>query len=96
MAQEAAEAEAGLLWSRLAELDGCRAGKAFTPCFPTSLVVSSPSSFSVLTALETELEELRSRLGRALDFVGAHGSSLVGRLDDVPRCVRGVAGLSAR
>jgi hypothetical protein len=43
--------------------------------------------------LEAKLEELRCHLGRALNFVGAHGSSLVERLDNVPRCVRGVVGL---
>lgn len=59
-------------------------------------MVPLPLSSSLLTALETEIEELLSHLGRVLDFIGVRGSSLVGRLDDVPRCVRGVAGLGTR
>jgi hypothetical protein len=35
-------------------------------------------------------------LGRALDFIGARGSSLVERVDDVPCRVRGIVGLGAR
>jgi hypothetical protein len=40
--------------------------------------------------------ELRCHLGRALDFVGARGSSLVERVNNVPRCVRSTIGLGAR
>lgn len=44
------------------------------------------------TALEVEQEELRYRLGRALDFLGDLGSSLAERLDDVPYRIRDVVG----
>lgn len=44
------------------------------------------------TSLEAELEELRYRLGRALDFIGAHSSSLAERLDNVSCHVQGVVG----
>lgn len=73
MVQEDVEVEAELLWSRLTESDGCAAGKAFTPCFSDSLVLPLPLSFSLLIALEVELENLCSRLGKVLDFVGARG-----------------------
>lgn len=53
-------------------------------------------SFSLPTTLEAKVEELHSHLGWVLDFVKAHGSSLAERLDDIQRCVRGVAGLGAR
>jgi hypothetical protein len=95
MTQEATEAEVELLRSRLAESDGRTVGKAFTPCFTNSSVIPLISSFYLLIALEAKLEELCSRLGRVLDFVGAHGSFLAGRLDDAPHCVRGVVGLGA-
>lgn len=49
-----------------------------------------------LTALEAELEELRGRLGQTLDFVGACGSFLAKRLDNVPCRVRGVVAFSVR
>jgi hypothetical protein len=42
--------------------------------------------------LEVELEELRYRLGEALDFVGALGSSLAERLDDIPYRIWDVVG----
>jgi hypothetical protein len=96
MAQEATEAEAELLCSRLAESDGCVACKAFIPCFPDSLLVPPLLSLFLLTAQEAEVEELRSCLGQVLYFVGTHGSSLEGHLDNVPRGVWGVAGFSAR
>jgi hypothetical protein len=38
------------------------------PCFLDSSVVPLALSFSLLTALETELEELRSHLGQVLVF----------------------------
>lgn len=47
-------------------------------------------------ALEAELEELRGRLGQTLDFVGACGSFLAKRLDNVPCRVRGVVAFSVR
>jgi hypothetical protein len=96
MAQEAIVAETELLWSCLAKSDGRAAGKAFTPYFSNSSTTPLSSSFSLLTTLEGEVEELRSCLGRALDFVKARGSSLAGRLDDVPPCVLGAVGLGAR
>ena len=40
--------------------------------------------------MEVELEELRYRLGQALDFVRAHGFSLTERLDNVPCRIGGV------
>jgi hypothetical protein len=87
MAQEAAEAEAELLRAQLAESDGRVVGKALTPCSLSSS--ASPLLLSFFTTtLEVELEELRCCLGRALDFVGARGSSLVERLDNVPCRVR--------
>lgn len=45
---------------------------------------------------EAELEELRCRLCQVLEFVRAHGSSLVRCLDDVSHCVQGVNGLTTR
>lgn len=96
MAQEATEAEAELLCSRLVESDGCVACKAFTPCFPDSLVVPPLLSLFLLTAQEAEVEELRSCLGQVLYFVGTRGSSLERHLDNVPRDVWGVTGFSAR
>jgi hypothetical protein len=56
---------------------------------------SLASSFSLLIALEAKLVELRSCLSRLLNFVWSRDSSLVGRLDDVPRCIWGVVGLGA-
>lgn len=55
---------------------------------------SLPLSLSLLTVLEARLEELRLHLGRALDFVRAHGSSLVDHLDNIPHRVRGIVALS--
>lgn len=52
-------------------------------------------SLFLLTALESVVEEIRSCLGQVLYFVGTRGSSLEGHLDNVPRCVWGVAGFSA-
>lgn len=41
-------------------------------------------------ALEAELQELNHRVGQVIECVGARGSSLEERLDDIPECVRDI------
>jgi|UPI000221C7F1 hypothetical protein len=89
----AAKVKAELLRSWLVKSNGRAAGKMLTSYFSGSLALSWPSLLLLLIALKAELRELHLHLSRALDFVGARGSSLVERVDDVPRRVRGVVGL---
>jgi hypothetical protein len=82
VAHEAAAVEAELVLVQFAETKGRVVGKSFDSCpFKHFCPLLLSCSF-LMAALEAELEMLHHRSGQLLDYVRAHGASLIERLEN--------------
>jgi hypothetical protein len=89
-AQEATKVEAELVRVQLIKVDDRIVSKSFHSHFfyGFPLLLSCPF---LVVALEAELEMSCHCSGQLLDYVGAHGASLIERLDNAPCCIRDIA-----